>query len=101
MEAEAAKIQELEPSSPQVKDIDSTISEEAPAVRFMLGPDLFVGFDLGDLASSIADFAAGVIDAPRRALDRLPRLGTEFFNALTGRSEIEPEPSDKRFTDPA
>ena len=101
MEAEAAKIQELEPSSPQVKEVDSTTSEEAPAVRSMLGPNLFVGFDLRDLAASIADFAAGLIDAPSKTLERLPRLGTEFLNAMTGRSEIEPDPSDKRFTDPA
>jgi len=102
MEAEAAKIQELELPSSQVQEVDSATPEEAaPAVRSILGPDLFVGFDIGDLAVSVADFVGELLDARSKALERLPRLGTELFNVLIGRSEIEPDPSDKRFSDPA
>jgi polyhydroxyalkanoate synthase subunit PhaC len=102
MEAEAAKIQELEPPTSQVHDIEPSTPEEAdPAVRSILGPDLFVGFDFQDLATSVADFVGGLIDARSKALERLPKLGTQLFNALIGRSEIEPDPSDKRFSDPA
>ena len=101
MEAEA-KIQELDLPTPEVQDVDSgTPAEAAPAVRSILGPDLFVGFDIGDLAASVADFAAGLIDARSKALQRLPTLATELLNVLIGRSEIEPDPSDKRFSDPA
>jgi polyhydroxyalkanoate synthase subunit PhaC len=102
MEAEATKIQELELPTSQVQEVDSSTPEEAaPAVGSILGPDLFVGFDIGDLAASAADFVGGLIDARSKALERLPQLGTELFNILTGRSEIEPDPSDKRFGDPA
>jgi len=102
MEAEAAKIQELELPTSQVQEVDSSTPEEAaPAVRSILGPDLFVGFDIGDLAVSVADFVGELLDARSKALERLPRLGTELFNVLIGRSEIEPDPSDKRFSDPA
>jgi polyhydroxyalkanoate synthase len=102
MEAEAAKIHELNQPTPEVHEVDSSTSEEAaPAVRSILGPDLFVGFDLGDLAASVADFAANLIDTRSKLLERLPKLSQEFFNVLTGRSEIEPDSSDKRFSDPA
>jgi len=103
MEAEAAKIEELEVAAPSAaREFDASTPEEAaPAVRSILGPDLFVGFDIGDLAASMADFVGSLIDARTRSLERLPRLGTEFLNILIGRSEIEPEASDKRFSDPA
>jgi polyhydroxyalkanoate synthase len=102
MEAEAAKIQELDLPTPEVPDLDSSMPEEAaPAVRSILGPDLFVGFEIGDLAASVADFATSLVDTRSKALERMSRLGTEFFNALIGRSKIEPDPSDKRFSDPA
>jgi polyhydroxyalkanoate synthase subunit PhaC len=102
METEAAEIQEPKLPTPDVQEVDSSIPEEAaPAVRSILGPDLFVGFDIGDLASSVADFAAGLFDVRSKALERLPRLGMALFNVLIGRSEIEPDPSDKRFSDAA
>jgi polyhydroxyalkanoate synthase len=102
METEAVKTQELELPASQVQEVEpSTPEEAAPAVRSILGPDLFVGFDIGDLATSAADFAAGLFDARSKLLERLPRLGTELFNVLVGRSVIEPDQSDKRFTDPA
>jgi polyhydroxyalkanoate synthase subunit PhaC len=102
MEAEAAKIHELNQPTPEIHEVDSAAAEEAaPAVRSILGPDLFVGFDLGDLAASVADFAADLIDTRSKVLERLPKLGQEFFNILIGRSEIEPDSSDKRFSDPA
>ena len=102
MEAEAAKIRELTVSSSQLQEAEPSTPEEAvPAVRSILGPDLFVGFDLGDLATSIADFVGGLVDARSKALERLPKLGTELFNVLMGRSEIAPDPSDKRFSDTA
>jgi polyhydroxyalkanoate synthase subunit PhaC len=100
MEADAAKLQETEPlSSHEVEP--STPEEAAPAVRSILGPDLFVGFDFRDLAASVADFFAGLPDARTKAFERISRLGTEFFNIMTGRSAIQPDPSDKRFSDPA
>jgi polyhydroxyalkanoate synthase subunit PhaC len=102
MEAESARIQELELATSQGENVDSSTPEEAgPAVRSILGPNLFVGFEIGDLAASIADFAGSLIDMRGKTLERLPGLGTQIFNILTGRSEIEPDPSDKRFTDPA
>jgi len=102
MEAEAANIQKLDLTTPQVHDVEpSTPEEAAPAVHSMLGADLFVGFDIGDLAANATDFVAGLVDTRSKALERLPRLGTELFNILLGRSEIEPDAADKRFSDPA
>jgi polyhydroxyalkanoate synthase len=75
--------------------------EVAPAVGSILGPNLFVGFDLGDLAASLTDFFNGLLHARSKTLERLPKLGIELFNILIGRSEIEPDPSDKRFSDTA
>ena len=89
MEAEAAKIQELELPTSQVQEVDSSTPEEAaPAVRSVLGADLFVGFDIGDLAVSVADFVGELLHARSTALERLPRLGTELFNVLIGRSQL-------------
>src|SRR5690349_7658429 len=100
MEADAAKLQDIEP--PTSHEVEpSTPEEAAPAVRSILGPDLFVGFDFGDRAASVADFVASLIAARTKAFERLPRLGTELFNTMIGRSAIEPDPPDKRFSDPA
>src|SRR5690242_15950919 len=103
---EAAKIQNNNLATSTVPEHDQSIShngvpvtdesaavpeEAAPAVRSILGPDLFVGFDLRDLASNLVDFAADVIDQRDRALTLLPKLATDFFNVVLGRSEIEPE----------
>jgi poly[(R)-3-hydroxyalkanoate] polymerase subunit PhaC len=102
MEAEAAKIRKLGQPGPEIREMDSSTPEEAaPAVRSILGPDLFVGFNLKDLAASMADFAADLIGARSTVLERLPKLGQEFLNILIGRSAIEPDASDKRFNDPA
>jgi poly[(R)-3-hydroxyalkanoate] polymerase subunit PhaC len=102
MEAEAAKIRKLGQPGPEIREVDSSTPEEAaPAVRSILGPDLFVGFNLKDLAASMADFAADLIGARSTVLERLPKLGQEFLNILIGRSAIEPDASDKRFNDPA
>jgi polyhydroxyalkanoate synthase subunit PhaC len=102
MEAEAVKIQEPERAAHQVAEHDPSTPEDAtPAVSSILGPDIFVGFGAGDLASSLSDFAAGLADTRSRAFERLPKLGTELFNIMLGRSEIEPDPADKRFSDPA
>jgi len=75
--------------------------EAAPAVRSILGPDVFVGFDLRDLASNLAAFGADLIDYRGRALAQFPKLTTDLFNVVLGRSEIEPEAADKRFSDSA
>ena len=100
MGAEAAK--KLASANSQLEGAEpSTPEEAAPAVRSILGPDLFVGFDFRDLAASIADFVGGMMDGRSKTLERLPRLGTELIDALIGRSNIEPDPSDKRFSDPA
>jgi polyhydroxyalkanoate synthase len=99
---EAAKVTPLDPTTPKVHELDPATPEEAaPAVRSILGPDLFVGFDLGDVNASVTDFIASLVDNRANALTRLPKLGTDFFNILLGRSEIEPDPADKRFSDPA
>src|SRR5262249_48046091 len=100
MEADAAKLQEIKPHSSHEVELP-TPEEAAPAVRSILGPNLFVGFDFRDLAASVADFFASLPDARTRAFELLPRLGAELFKIVTGRSEIEPDPSDKRFNDPA
>src|SRR5438445_805522 len=99
---EAAKVRPLDPTTPRVHEVDPATPEEAaPAVASIIGPDLFVGFDPGDLTASVTDFASGLVDNRAKALNRLPKLATDFFNILTARSEIEPDPADKRFSDPA
>src|SRR6266446_4014114 len=97
---EAAKVTQLDPTIPKGHELDPATPEEAaPAVRSILGPDLFVGFELGDLNASATDFISGLVDNRAKALTRLPKLGTDLFNILLGRSEIEPDPADKRFSD--
>jgi polyhydroxyalkanoate synthase subunit PhaC len=96
---EPAKIQELELPGPRQES--STPEEATPAVRSILGPDLFIGFDIGDLVISLADFVGSLIDVRGKAFERFSRLGTEIFNIFIGRSEIQPDPSDQRFSDPA
>jgi polyhydroxyalkanoate synthase len=103
MEAEARKIEEPSLLTREAaQNVDpSTLEEAAPAVRSILGPNLFVGFDLGDLATSLADFAGGLLDTRARALEQLPGLATKLVDVLIGRSPIEPDAADKRFSDPA
>src|SRR5579883_1510734 len=102
MEAEGAKDQSVYAQSPETaQEAESTAEDVAPAVNSILGPNLFIGFDLGDLATSITDFLGGLFHARSKALERLPKFSKELLNILIGRSEIEPEPSDKRFNDPA
>jgi len=99
MEAEAARIHEPHRPTPEINHEAPAPEDAHPAVGSILGPNLFVGFELGDLASSVADFVAGLMDTRGKVLERLPRLGTELFNVLLGRSTIEPDPSDQRFSD--
>jgi polyhydroxyalkanoate synthase subunit PhaC len=83
----------------KIEEFDGTPEEASPAVRSILGPDLFVGFHWSDLNASIADFIRGLAVNRAALLARLLRLGSDLFNILLGRSDIEPEVTDKRFTD--
>src|ERR1700747_162110 len=62
---------------PITDDGAAVLDEAAPAVRSILGPDLFVGFDLRDLVANLADFTAELIEQRGRALTQLPKLATD------------------------
>ncbi|HKV53149.1 MAG TPA: alpha/beta fold hydrolase [Candidatus Binataceae bacterium] len=86
----------------KIQEIDSNAAEDAsPAAGSILGPNIFVGFDWNSLSAGLADFLSGLGDSPEKALARLPRFAADLLNIVLGRSEIAPDPADKRFTDTA
>ena len=73
----------------------------APAVDAILGANPFVGMDPSEVASTLGDFFSKLTAHPGKITQGMLQLGTDLFRIGLGISEISPEPSDKRFTDPA
>jgi polyhydroxyalkanoate synthase len=75
--------------------------EASPAIDAILGANPFVGIDARDILTSLGQFAAAIAARPDRIASRLSQLTADLVNIVGGVSNIEPDPGDKRFTDPA
>jgi poly[(R)-3-hydroxyalkanoate] polymerase subunit PhaC len=73
----------------------------APAVDAILGANPFVGIDPSQAFSALGDFFSRLSAHPGKVTQGMLQLGTDLFKIGLGISEVAPEPSDKRFSDPA
>ena len=75
--------------------------EEHPALDAILGANPFVGIDAAQIFGTLARVVGHVTGHPRAVASRLAQLAMELAQITAGLSDVEPEQSDKRFTDPA
>ena len=75
--------------------------EEHPALDAILGANPFVGIDAAQIVGTLARVVGHLAGHPRAVASRLGQLAMELAQITAGLSDVEPEQSDKRFTDPA
>jgi polyhydroxyalkanoate synthase len=82
-------------------EIDHAAAEEAsPAAGAILGANPFVGIDASDVISTLSQFVASLAARPFEVTSRFAQLWTELSKIAAGVSNLEPDPTDKRFIDP-
>src|SRR5262249_7366607 len=75
--------------------------EEHPALDAILGANPFVGIDAAQIVGTLARVVRHLAVHPRVVASRFAQLAMELAQITAGLSDVEPEQSDKRFTDPA
>jgi polyhydroxyalkanoate synthase len=75
--------------------------DDHPAINAILGANPFVDLDARQILGTLTRFARHVVTRPAAVASRLAEMGLEVVQIAAGLSEIAPEPSDKRFNDPA
>ncbi|PID54667.1 MAG: class II poly(R)-hydroxyalkanoic acid synthase [Micrococcales bacterium] len=66
-----------------------------------VGPSPFVGYGPRDAAGGLLTLGRYSIRKPLALIEAAPRAATQLARIGTGRSEVAPEKSDRRFRDPA
>jgi polyhydroxyalkanoate synthase len=74
--------------------------ETSPAVNAILGANPFVGLDAGQILNTIGEFVSSMMGRPERIASWLSQFGLELLKIGAGTSDVQPEPGDKRFSDP-
>ena len=74
--------------------------EISPAVNAILGANPFVGLDARQIFDTIGEFVSSSIGRPEKIAFRLSQFGLELLKIGVGTSDVQPEPGDKRFSDP-
>ena len=77
------------------------IDDNHPALGAILGANPFVGFDAKQVVETMALYFGHLASHPASVGTRMMQLGMELAQIAGGISAIEPEPGDRRFTDPA
>ena len=75
--------------------------EEHPALDAILGANPFVGIDAAQIVGTLARVVGHLAGHPRAVASRFAQLAMELAQITAGLSDVEPEQSDKRFTDSA
>jgi polyhydroxyalkanoate synthase len=88
-------------AAPRSKPTHTILEEELPALDAILGANPFVGIDAAQMAGTLARVLGHLAGHPRLVVSRFGQLTLELAQIAAGLSDIEPETSDKRFTDPA
>ena len=89
-------------SAVALRELDLANAEEnAPAVDAILGANPFVGISTRDVLASLGQFMRNVADHPDKFRSRMSGYLFDLMEVATGTSEIRPEASDRRFSDPA
>src|SRR6266436_3500590 len=74
--------------------------EISPAVNAILGANPFVGLDARQIFDTIGEFVSSTMGRPEKIASRLSQFGLELLKIGAGTSDVQPEPGDKRFSDP-
>jgi polyhydroxyalkanoate synthase subunit PhaC len=77
------------------------IDDNHPALGAILGANPFVGFDARQVIETLSLYFGHLASHPASVANRMVQLMLELGQVAAGVSAIEPEPSDKRFADPA
>ncbi|MCL4671931.1 MAG: alpha/beta fold hydrolase [Sphingomonadaceae bacterium] len=75
------------------------LENEAAQSTTALGP--LVGLAREDFVGAIALLLRETASDPKRAMKHAQEIGQDMVKIMTGKSELAPEPTDKRFRDPA
>ena len=75
------------------------LENEAAQSTTALGP--LVGLAREDFVGAIALLLRETASDPQRVMKHAQGIGQDMIKIMTGKSELAPEPSDKRFRDPA
>jgi polyhydroxyalkanoate synthase len=90
----------MEPAYEQ--EFEALVEETAlPVIESVLGGNPFAEPDARGITVAYAELAASIVARPRRLFEGLARLGAELMRIGAGVSAVAPEPSDRRFSDPA
>ncbi|MBN8499903.1 MAG: alpha/beta fold hydrolase [Sphingomonadales bacterium] len=79
--------------------VDRTLENEAAQSTTALGP--LVGLAREDFVGAVALLLRETATDPGRTLRHMQSFGDDVVKIMTGKSELAPEPKDKRFMDPA
>ncbi len=77
----------------------TTLEHEAAQSTTALGP--LVGLAREDFVGAVALLLRETASDPQRSIKHMRGFGEDVVKILTGKSELAPEPKDKRFMDPA
>jgi polyhydroxyalkanoate synthase len=85
----------------QSTEFSEVPEQTARAADAILGANPFVGLDSNQVVEELTHFVSEVLKRPEALGGQLTKMATEFARIASGVSEVAPEESDKRFTDPA
>ena len=77
----------------------NTTFEDEPKVSMALGP--LVGLAREDFVGAVAMMLRQSVSDPQKTFKHAQSFSEDVVQILTGKSEIEPNPKDRRFQDPA
>jgi poly[(R)-3-hydroxyalkanoate] polymerase subunit PhaC len=86
---------------PEDEDLAESAAHLAGGAEAALGPGPFTGFGLRQAAGVLRFAGRQAVRQPQALLRAVPGAGRELLRIGLGKSQIEPEKGDKRFTDPA
>jgi polyhydroxyalkanoate synthase len=85
----------------QSTEFSEVPEQTARAADAILGANPFVGLDSNQVVEQLTHFVSEVLKRPEALGGQLTKMATEFARIASGVSEVAPDESDKRFTDPA
>jgi polyhydroxyalkanoate synthase subunit PhaC len=85
----------------QSTDLPEVPEQTARAADAILGANPFVGLDSNQVVEQLTHFVSEVFKRPEALGGQLTKMATEFARIASGVSEVAPDESDKRFSDPA
>ncbi len=82
-------------------NVHDAASEEHPAINSILGANPFIDLQPKQLVGMLTELGRFLSSRPDSVMSRMGQLAIDLVQIGLGNSEIAPQASDKRFTDPA